>query len=106
MAPTAPLGRARAIQLVQDGALPVALGALRPSALIVEQDGKFRIRELVFDHDAAAVSGDAARRARSPSWMPEHHYAMGRPTGSVLVEADTRTQLLEQMATMAWPDHW
>ena len=106
MAPTAPTGRARAIQLVQEGSLPISLGSPHPIVLVVEQEGKFRIRELVVDRAAAEAAASSARRARSPSWMPEHDYALGAPTGTIFAEAASRAELVELMATMTWPDAW
>ena len=106
MAPIAPVGRARAIQLVQEGTLPISLGAPHPTVQIVQQDGKFRIRELQIDRDEAEAAASAAKRSRSPSWMPEHYYALGKPTGKIFAEAATKPELVELMATMSWPDHW
>jgi hypothetical protein len=106
MAPSAPTGRARAIQLVQDGPLPISLGSPHPAVLIVEQEGKFRIRELVVDRAAAEAAASATRRARSPSWMPEHYYALGAPTGKIFAEAASRAELVELMGTMTWPEDW
>jgi len=106
MAPVAPVGRSRAIQLVQEGPLPISLGSPHPTVMIVQQDGKFRIRELVVDRDAAEAAAAAARRSRSPSWMPEHYYALGKPTGQIFAEGSTKAELVEAMGTMTWPEHW
>jgi hypothetical protein len=105
MAPSAPTGRARAIQLVQEGPLPISLGSPTPAALIVEQEGKFRIRELVVDRVAAEAAA-SSKRARSPSWMPEHYYALGAATGTIFAEAASRAELVELMSTMSWPETW
>jgi hypothetical protein len=80
----------------------VWLGSPHPRAMIVEQEGRFRIRELVIERAPAA----AAPRARSVSWMPDHHYTLGRPAGEIYAEAPTRAALVEQMRTMLWPEHW
>lgn len=106
MAPVAPLGRDRAIALVEEGTLPVSLGSPHPTVMVVEQEGKFRIRELVIDRVEAEAAAAAAKRARTPSWMPEHYYALGRPTGQIFAEAASREQLVEVMRTMSWPEHW
>lgn len=106
MAPTAPVGRERAIQLVQEGSLPIHLGSPHPSVLILQQEGRFRIRELVIDQEAAQTAASSARRQRSPSWMPEHYYALGKPTGEIYVEAASIAELAIAMATMTWPAHW
>ena len=107
MAPTAPIGRDRAIQLVRDNEqLPITFGSPHPTISIVQQDGKFRIRELVVDRIEAEAAENAAKRARSPSWMPEHFYALGRPTGKIFAEAKTRAELADVMATMEWPADW
>lgn len=101
-----PIGRAKAIQLVQEGALPVQLGSPRPTAMIVQQDGKFRIREIVIDANDTAAAASASNRARSASWMPEHYYAMGKPTGKIIVEAATKAELVALIGTMTWPEDW
>ena len=106
MAPTAPLGRETAIALVENSRLPLSLGSPHPTVMVVEQDGKFRIRQLVVDRADAEAAAEAAKRARTPSWMPEHYYALGKPTGQIFAEAESRAQLLEVMRTMDWPAHW
>ena len=73
---------------------------------IVKQEGKFRIRELVVDRNAAEAAVAAAKRARSPSWMPEHYYALGQPTGKIFAEAASRAELVELMTAMEWPADW
>jgi hypothetical protein len=105
MASSLPVGRDRAIQLVSEGTLPISLGS-PPTALVVEQEGKFRIRELVVDRHAVEAAAAASGRARSPSWMPEHYYALGKPTGTIYAEADTRAELVQIMSTMTWPERW
>jgi hypothetical protein len=106
MAPSLPIGRDRAIQLVSDGTLPISLGSPHPAVLVVEQEGKFRIRELVVDPHEAEAAASAARRTRSPSWMPEHYYALGRPTGKIYAEAASKAELVQIMSTMTWPENW
>ena len=105
MAPVAPLGRKRAIELVSAGQLPVWFGSPHPTQAIVEQDGRFRIRQLVVDEAEARASSVAARAARQ-SWMPEHYYGLGKPTGTIYADAATRAELVEIMRTMDWPDSW
>ena len=105
MAPVAPTGRARAMQLVAAGTLPIHFGSPHPCAAIVEQDGVFRIRDLVIDK-AEADAASAAAFSRGGSWMPEHYYALGKPTGTIHCEAASRDELLERMKTMDWPPHW
>ena len=74
--------------------------------MVVEQENKFRIRELVVDRVAAEAAIAAAKRARTPSWMPEHYYSLGKPTGQIFAEAASRVELIELMRTMSWPEHW
>lgn len=92
--------------LVEEGSLPISFGTPHPMVMVVEQEGKFRIRELVVDRNGAEAAAAAARRARSPSWMPEHFYALGQPTGKIFAEADSRAELIEVMRTMSWPENW
>jgi hypothetical protein len=94
------------IALVQEGSLPLSFGSPVPTIAVVEQEGKFRIRELVIDHVEAETAASAAKRARTPSWMPEHFYALGRPTGQIFAEAKSREELVEVIRTMTWPDNW
>ena len=105
MAPLPPLGRERALQLVASGTLPILLGSPHPFIAIVEQDGLFRIRQLVIDPAEAEASRAAALAART-SWMAEHYYALGKPTGAIHCEAPTREALLDFMRTMPWPAEW
>lgn len=105
MAPLPPVGRARAIALVEKGSLPVYLGSPHPSVMIVEQDGVLRIRDLVID-PGEAEAARAQALAQGRPWMPEHYYGLGRPTGTIHVEAASREQLLAAMRTIAWPAHW
>jgi hypothetical protein len=107
MAPTAPLGRERVVKMVADGTpLPIWFGSPHPTAMILEQDGKFRVRELVIEPAGAEAAQSAAMRSRTPSWMPEHYYALGKPTGQIYAEASTRAELVELIRTMSWPSDW
>ncbi|MBE7448139.1 MAG: hypothetical protein HS111_04390 [Kofleriaceae bacterium] len=106
MAPLAPVGRERAIQLVRDGKLPIWLGSPHPTVMILAQEGHLRIRALLVDRAAADVAAAAARRSRTASWMPEHYYALGQPTGEIFAEADSAEALVALMTSMPWPAHW
>ena len=103
MAPLPPIGRDAAIKMVEDGELPFSFGSPHPHVMVLEQDGKFRIRQLIVDTAGAKYQ---AARARSPSWMPEHHYALGQPTGEIYAEAASARELIEVMRTMDWPHNW
>lgn len=101
-----PIGRDAAIKRVLDGELPFVLGAPRSAVMVLEQEGVLRIRELVVDPVKAAAAPQQSARARSPSWMPEHHFAQGRPTGKIYAEATSPAELAEQIRTMPWPSDW
>jgi len=103
MAHVAPLGREAAIQKVAAGELPFSIGARQPRVMVLVQEGKFRIRELIVDQEAAK---NASGRRRSPSWMPEHHLVRGTPTGKIYAEAATARELVEMMRAMSWPEDW
>src|SRR5262249_36764768 len=105
MAPLPPLGLAHAVKLVERGAFPIWLGSPHPTAAIVEQDGVFRIRDLVIDPEEASREREAAL-AEERSWLPEHHYALGKPTGAIHCEAASREDLIARMQRMAWPREW
>lgn len=101
----APLGRDRAIELVKQGKLPIWFGSPHPTVAIVEQDGVFRVRELVIDEAEARAASEQAL-ARGKSWMPESYYALGKPTGKIYAEARSRDELIDQMRAMKWPADW
>jgi len=101
----APTGRERAMKLVAQGRLPLCMGSPHPCVAILEQDGVFRIRQLVVDKAEARKAGEEAIAA-GRGWMPENYYALGKPTGEVYAEAPTRDALLAKMRTMEWPGHW
>ena len=105
MSPLAPLGRDRAIERVEAGQIPCSFGSPHPCVAIVEEDGVFRIRALVIDEEEARRQGEAALAAKR-AWMPEHYYALGRPTGAIHAEAPTRELLVVKMKAMCWPSHW
>jgi hypothetical protein len=105
MAPVAPLGRDAAIRLLLTGKLPIWFGSPHPHTAIVEQDGVFRIRQLVVDEADATASRNEAF-AKHESWMPENYYALGKPTGTIHVEAKTREELAEKIKAMKWPSDW
>jgi hypothetical protein len=105
MAPAAPLGRDRAIELVKQGKLPFSFGSPHPTMTVIEQDGVFRIRQLVIDEAESRAAGERALASGQP-WMPEHHYALGKPTGKIYAEAWSREELIEKMEMMDWPRSW
>lgn len=105
MAPVAPLGRDAAIRLVLTGKLPIWFGSPHPHTAIVEQDGVFRIRQLLVDPMEEEASRNEAF-AKQQSWMPENHYSLGKPTGTIHAEAKTREDLVATMKTMSWPNDW
>ncbi len=105
MAPAIPLGRDRILALVASGPLPIFFGSPHPTVAIVEQDGSYRLRELVIDPLEAEASRAAAMAAHG-SWMPEHYYDLGKPTGKIHAEASSRQALIELLRAMPWPAHW
>ena len=105
MAPMAPLGRDAAVKLIREGKLPIWFGSPHPMVMILEQDGVFRVRQLVIDQAKAKADNQAALAA-GRSWMPEHYYALGEPTGTIYLEAPTREALIDGVMTMTWEPHW
>jgi len=105
MAPVAPLGKNRVLLLLRAGKLPFSFGSPHPVVAVLEQDGVFRVRELVVDPGEAKAAGEAAM-AKGGSWMPEHYYALGKPTGRVFIEAPTRDALAEKIEGYQWPREW
>ncbi|MCP3137767.1 hypothetical protein [Pyxidicoccus xibeiensis] len=105
MAPVAPLGKNHALALLRAGKLPFSFGSPHPFVAILEQDGVFRVRELVVDPAEASAAAKAAMAAGG-AWMPEHHYDLGKPTGRVFLEAPTREVLAEKIEAYPWPRDW
>lgn len=105
MAPVAPLGRDRAIELLEKGNLPIVFGSPHPHIAIVEENGRFRIRKLVID-PAEADRARTESMAMRGMWMPEQYYALGKPTGEIFVEAATARDLVIAMKAMTWPKDW
>ena len=102
----APLGKKRLLEALAAGKVPVAFGSPHPTMAVVAQDGCFRLRHLAID--AAEAAAESARAlAEGRNWMPEHHYALGRPTGKVVLEAATLAELQKKIAAHApWPADW
>jgi hypothetical protein len=105
MAPVAPLGKNRALALLRAGKLPFSFGSPHPCVAILEQDGVFRVRELVIDPGEAEATAKAAMAERG-CWTPEQHYALGKPTGRVFIEAPTRDALAEKIEAYQCPREW
>ena len=105
MAPVPPLGKNHALALLRAGKLPFSFGSPHPCVAVLEQDGVFRVRELVVDPGEAAVTAKAALAERG-FWTPEQHYALGKPTGRVFIEAPTRDALAEKIEAYPWPRDW
>jgi hypothetical protein len=105
MAPVPPLGRKRAIELVEANSLPIWFGSPHPHTMILEQEGRFRIRQLLVDEAEARAASAAAIAARQ-SWMPEQYYGLGKPTGTIHADAASRDELVAIMRTMEWPASW
>ena len=105
MAPVAPLGKNRALALVRAGKLPFACGSPHPVVAVLEQEGRYRVRELVVDPAEATRAMEAAF-AGGHGWTPEQHYALGQPTGRVFIEAQTLAGLAEAIEAYSWPQEW
>ena len=105
MAPRAPTGKAQALSLFDRGKLPIHLGSPHAKVAIVEQDGVFRIRELVADPEEVRAASDTARLKRQ-SFLPEHVEALAKPTGKIFLEAKTRDELHAPLAEYSWPRDW
>jgi hypothetical protein len=105
MAPVPPLGKKLALALLREGKLPFSFGSPHPWVAILEQDGVCRVRELVIDFEEAKAIGQASI-AQGRGWTPEQHYALGKPTGRVFIEAPTREALAEKIEAYEWPREW
>jgi hypothetical protein len=105
MAPVAPLGKNHVLALLRAGKLPFSFGSPHPFVAVLEQDGVFRVRELVVDSGEAEAAARAAMAERGV-WMPEQYYALGKPTGRVFIEAPTRDALAEKLEAYPWPREW
>ena len=105
MAPIPPLGRTAALAQIRAGRLPIWLGSPHPSAMILEQAGRFRVRDLVIDPAEATAARDAAL-AGGKSWLPEQYYELGKPIGTLHVDAASLEELAKLVEAMAWPATW
>jgi hypothetical protein len=105
VAPLAPLGKARLLELLGQGTLPLRFGSPHPCTMVLQEDGVFRMRELVVDAEESRKAGQAAIRA-GQGWMPEHHFALAKPTGRIYLEAKTLDELREKIEAFKWPKHW
>lgn len=105
MAPLAPTGRSRALELLRKGELPISLGSPHPSAVILQQDGLYRLRALVIDEARAQAESERAHAQGEP-WMPEHYYALGEPTGRVHAEAAELSEFIRQVEALDWRGEW
>ena len=92
--------------MVRQDILPILLGSPTPTAIVLEQDGRYRIRELVVDRNRSEAALASAARARTVGWVPAHYQAAGQPTGRILAKARTREDLLALIRTMDWPEDW
>ncbi len=90
---------------VREGRLPFDFGSPHPHVRCLEQDGMFRIRQLVEDMEEE-MRAAAKARAEGLSFQPEHAAAIARPTGEIYAAAKTRDELLAIMETMDWPPDW
>lgn len=105
MAPIAPTGRSRALELLRKGRLPISLGSPHPSAVILRQDGVYRLRELRIDEARARRESERALAEGEP-WMPEHYYELGEPTGPVHAEAAELSEFIRRVEDLAWNPDW
>ena len=87
------------------GALPLWLGSPHPTVMILEQDGVCRVRRLTIDPVVADAARTRALAAGEP-WMPEQYYALGQPTGELVLEAATKDELADLLAVIDWPESW
>lgn len=100
-----PIGKKRALELLRAGRLPFSFGAPHPFVAVVEQAGVFRVRELVIDPREAETERSKAFAA-GKAWMPENHHALGRPTGTVFLEASSGDELAKKIDAYPWPKDW
>src|SRR6185436_10612144 len=105
MAPMPPLGKKRLLELLDDGRRDVTFGSPHQCTWAGEQDGVFRVRELVVDRAEEKAVIAAAIKA-GHGYMPENHYALGRPTGKIYLEAKTLAELKQLIEAFDWPKHW
>ena len=105
MAPMAPMGKKRVLELIAERGLPLRFGSPHPCTAIVEQGGVFRVRDLVVDEADSRAAFEEAR-AKKQSFMPENHFGLGKPTGKIHLEAKTLDELREKIEAFSWPNHW
>lgn len=105
MAPRAPVGKKLALSLLDQGKLPIRLGSPHSYVAILEQEGLFRVRQLVADPEQVRAASEQAQKNHK-SFMPEHVEALALPTGKIFLEAPSREALRAQLEAYAWPRDW
>ncbi len=104
MAPMAPVGKEGALRELRAGR-GAWLGSPHPTVAILEQDGVWRIRQLVVDPEDESREHQRSMREKG-MWMPEQYFALGKPTGQIFVEAPTRDAMITAVEQMDWPHDW
>jgi len=79
--------------------LPLTLGEFSPQAVILVEEGRWRLRELTADH----TKRDQIARAQSAKgyYMPEHDFG-ALVAGRVLIDASSREELVAQVKKIPW----
>lgn len=105
MAPMASLGKKRALEILAERGPPLAIGSPHPCVAIVQQDGMYRLRDLVIDEAEARAARDDAMKS-GHGFMPENYFGLGRPLGKIHVEAKTLEDFRQKLEAFSWPKHW
>ncbi|WP_224243524.1 hypothetical protein [Hyalangium gracile] len=110
MAPRAPTGRAAILtwlRSLDEGAEPSPrpLGSPIVFAGVVRENGAWRIREAVFDHEGFEAFARAQQAAGRPLY-PEHADGFRRPTGQIFLEAASLGDFIRAVEAYDWPRDW
>ncbi|MDP2272509.1 MAG: hypothetical protein Q8N23_11050 [Archangium sp.] len=80
------------------GTQPMGFGGHHFSHAVVQEEGVFRVRQLVLPRDKYEAWVKEHR-----SFMPEHAEMLSEPVGAIVLEAPTLDGLISQLEAGRWP---
>ncbi|WP_437945052.1 hypothetical protein WME98_29295 [Sorangium sp. So ce296] len=109
MAPLPPTGRDRLIAMLRApdarDRLPIRIGGPTLQVGVTCEDGRWRLRRLVLDHDELTEFG-RRQLAAGRGFFPDHANMFLMPVGEVLAEAGDLDAFCEALRRLAWDPSW
>ncbi len=103
MAPFIGPSRKRLIEMLRAGdgeSRSITLGMNEPQATVGRENGVWRLRPLVMNHEAAGQAGQEAI-ARGEAWMHEHTFAFLEP-GEAIAESEEVEAFIAMLEKLSW----